>query len=130
MAIKPITNTQFESLMEELCGYFCTGWGRNVNAVSGDEWDTLHFKYDGSQSLGLEFHLAHPYSHIKDAIDYNMIEIRFSARYPFRQEWGYRITDATQVKRLTDAVAEPYRQYREFGDLGKRAQTIRASTQV
>ena len=126
---KPITSAQFESLMEELCGYFCKGWGRNVHA-SDEEWDTLHFEYDGSQSLGLEFHLAHPYSRLKDAIDYDVIELRFSAKYPFRQEWGYRITDAIQVKRLTDAVAEPYRQYREFGDLGKRAGQTRASALV
>lgn len=121
---KPITSAQFESLMENIDGYFCKGWGRNVNAQE-DEWDTLHFEYDGSKSLGLEFHLAHPYSHVKDAIDYNLIEIRFSARYPFSQEWGYRITDKEQIKRLTDAVAKPYRQYREFGDLGKRAGTTR-----
>ena len=129
MATKPITSAQFETLMEELCGYFCKGWGRNVNA-SDEEWDTLHFEYDGSKSLGLEFHLAHPFSHVKDAIDYDMIELRFSAKYPFPQEWGYRITDKVQIQRLKDAVAEPYRQYREFGDLGKRAQTTRSSAQV
>lgn len=127
MNIKPITSAQFESLMEELCGYFCTGWGRNADAQSAEDWDTLHFQYDGSQSIGLEFHLAHPYSRLKDAIDYDTIEIRFSGKYPFRQEWGYRITDKQQLQRLTDAVAEPYRQYREFGDLGKRAQTIRSA---
>lgn len=129
MAIKPITKTEFESLMENLGGYFCKGWGRNVNAPDTD-WDTLSFEYDGSPVLGLSFSLAHPYSRLKDAIDYDVIELRFSASYPVRQEWGYRITDAIQVKRLTDAVAEPYRQYREFGDLGKRAQTTRASVLV
>ncbi|RUP38440.1 MAG: hypothetical protein EKK63_12275 [Acinetobacter sp.] len=129
MATKPITSAQFETLMEELCGYFCKGWGRNVNA-SDEEWDTLHFEYDGSKSLGLEFHLAHPYSRVKDAIDYDMIELRFSAKYPFPQEWGYRITDKVQIQRLKNAVAEPYRQYREFKDLGKRAQTTRSSAQV
>jgi hypothetical protein len=126
---KPITKFQFETLMEELCGYFCEGWGRNVDA-SDEEWDTLHFQYDGNQSLGLKFTLAHPYSHLKDAIDYNIIELRFSAKYPFPQEWGYRITDKVQIQRLKDAVAEPYRQFREFKDLGKRASQTRASAQV
>jgi hypothetical protein len=124
--IKPITKNQFETLMENLCEYFCAGWGRNVNA-SNEEWDVLHFQYEGNQSIGLEFVLTHPYSRLKDAIEYNVIEIRFSAKYPFCQEWGYRITDDTQVKRLTNAVAEPYRQYREFGDLGKRAQQTRTA---
>lgn len=124
MKTKQITSAQFESLMEELSGYFCKGYNRNVDA-SDKEWNTLHFQYDGNQNLGLEFHLAHPYSHLKDKIDYDVIELRFSGKYPFQQEWGYRITDKLQVKRLTDAVAEPYRQFREFGDIGKRAGTTR-----
>lgn len=86
--------------------------------------------YDGNQNIGLEFHLAHPYSRVRDAIDYNIIELRFSAKYPFPQEWGYRITDKVQIQRLKDAVAEPYRQFREFGEFGKRASQTRASAQV
>lgn len=124
MAIKAITDKQFDSLIESIDGYFCTGWSRNAHAESGDEWDTLGFKYDGCSSLGLEFSAAHPFSHGLDRINYDMIEIRFSAKYPYTQEWGVRITDPTQVKRLTAAFAEPYRQYREFGTLGQRASRV------
>ncbi len=113
MEAKPITSAQFEALMEELCGYCCKGGG-NVHA-SDEEWDTLHFQHDRIHNVGLEFQLVHPYSRLKDAIDYDMIEIRFSATHPFPQEWGYRITDKTQIQRLKDAVAEPYRQFRKFG---------------
>jgi hypothetical protein len=107
-----ITTTQFEQLMENLCGYFCTGWGRNVNAQA-DEWDGLSFDYDGSKFLGTEFHLRHPFDKKTGCIDYNSITLSFSKRYPFRISYEFRITDPIQVARLTEAVKEPYRIYRE-----------------
>lgn len=112
---KPITTAQFDSLMELLPDYFCTGWSRNINAESGDDWDTLHFKYDGSANLGLEFTLAHPLTPPDYQIDHNIIEVRFGVLYPFEQDWKFVVSDPTQVKLLKEAVREPYRQYREFG---------------
>jgi len=54
MNIKPITKTQFESLMENLCAYICCGFSHNMD-VPETQWDTLSFKYDGDSSLGLNF---------------------------------------------------------------------------
>lgn len=107
-----ITVNQFEQLMENLGDYFCTGWGRNVNAAA-EEWDGLSFEYDGSKSLGTEFHLRHPYDKTLGCIDYNTITLSFSKRYPFDINYEFRITDPKQVQRLTEAVKEPYRIYRE-----------------
>lgn len=113
---KPITTSQFESLMENICGYFCIGWSRNIDAPSADYWDTLSFQYDGSPFVGADFHLAYPYDRKIDAINYDVIEVRFGHRYPFRQDIAYRVTDTNMVKRLQAAVKEPYRIYREKAD--------------
>lgn len=111
-----ITVTQFEQLMENLCGYICTGWSRNIGAKSPDDWDTLSFEYDGSKSLGTDFHLRHPYDKTMDCIDYNTITLSFSKRYPFSTSYDFRITDPNQVQRLTEAVKKPYQIYRERRD--------------
>jgi hypothetical protein len=114
MNIKPISKTQFESLMENLCDYICCGFSHNMD-VPETQWDTLSFKYDGDSSLGLNFTLAHPYSRIKDAIDYDVIEIRFCRMAPFEQDWGFRITDKTQIKCLKEATFSVFEHYRKYG---------------
>jgi hypothetical protein len=125
MTNKPIPQTYFETLLENLQNYFCNGYSRNIDAQRADDWDTLSFKYNGSSYLGLEFTLAHPYSRSLDAIDYNTIEVRFSAHCPFPQNWAYRITDPTQIARLSVAVKEPYQKYRNFGSLASQGSVIR-----
>lgn len=114
MNIKPISKTQFESLIENLCAYICYGFSHNLD-VPETRWDTLSFKYDGDSSLGLNFTLAHPYSRIKNAIDYDVIEIRFCRMAPFEQDWGFRITDKAQIERLKEATLGIFNHYRKYG---------------
>lgn len=114
MNIKPISKTQFDSLMENLFAYICCGFSHNIHAPE-TQWNTLSFKYDGDSSLGLNFTLAHPYSRIKDAIDYDVIEIRFCRMAPFEQDWGFRITDKTQIERLKAATLGVFNHVKEYG---------------
>lgn len=105
--ILPITSVQFTSLMKDLNSYICSGSTRTYDSVA-DVWDSLYFRYDGDSSMGINFHLTHPYSSLSDKVNYDVIEIRFSSMYPFNQEWGFRITDSNQVKELTDTVTPKY----------------------
>jgi hypothetical protein len=103
---KQITDKQFQSLIDELDRFKCMGSSHNVERKPQD-WDTVHFKYDGTSQVGLDFCIAHPLSKDKTRIDYDTLEVRFYSKYPFVQESAYRITDPTQVEKLQNAVA-PY----------------------
>jgi len=109
-----IGKTHFEDLIENLGDYFCVGWSRNVDAKA-EEWDTLSFEWNGTSQLGHNFTLAHPLTKSMDRIDYSVIEVRFSALYPFQHTVTFTVSDAEQVKRLKEVVAEPYRLFNEVG---------------
>ena len=112
MAItKPITTRQFDELMENLDSYNCVGFSHNSDNEPS-KWETLSFKYDGSPFVGLNFHVSHPLTADKSRIDYDTIVVRFHGKYPIEQEWAFRITDKTQVDKLTKAVAPHLEQYR------------------
>ena len=116
--ILPITSSQFDNLIQCIDSYVCNGYSCNVNSTE-KEWQILHFGYDGSVELGLNFTLAHPYSSLSERIDYNVIEIRFDAMYPFPQEWGFRITNEEQVNRLTDIITPLYNKCRNSGNVSQ-----------
>lgn len=116
---KPITARQFESLLENLDSYNCTGFSHNVGNEPS-KWDTLLFKYDGSPEVGVGFHLSHPLTPDKSRIDYNTIDVSFGAKYPIEQRWSLRVTNPAQVERLTKAVAPYLEQYRQSLILGHR----------
>ena len=114
MAKHNITEAQFDSLIENLDRYICKGSSHNIDWAPSD-WDTLHFEFQGPTELGLNFHLAHPYSKDLGSIDYNTIEVRFVTTYPFPKTEVYRITSQSQVIELEKAVMPLHYHYREHG---------------
>lgn len=91
-----------------------------VDDAPHEKWDTISFVYQGDSSFASNFSISHPLTKDKSRIDYHVVEIRFSQRYPFDGEWTVVVSDKNMADQIMKEVAPFLKQYRESLALGYR----------